>query len=106
MPLWSTQRELVLFRWTLAGIIWATALLGLLAQNIPGNVQDGDVICQNTNNNHIKGGDRLVAAIGVENLVLVDTSDALLVTQSNHVEQVKLMIALKLSIPGSLSPLE
>jgi hypothetical protein len=51
-------------------------------------------------------GDRLVAAIGVENLVLVDTSDAPLVTQSNHVEQVKLMIALKLSTPGSLSPLE
>ena len=87
-------------------MIWATALLGLLAQNIPGNAQDGDVICQNSNNIHIKGGDRLVAAIGVENLVLVDTSDALLVTQSNHVEQVKLMIALKLSIPGSLSPLE
>ena len=71
-----------------------------------GQCTDGDVISQNSNNNHIKGGDRLVAAIGVENLVLVDTSDAPLVTQSNHVEQVKLMIALKLSIPGSLSPLE
>jgi len=106
MPLWSIQKELVWSRQTLAGTIWATALLGLLAQNTQGNVQDGDVICQNSNNNHIKGGDRLVAAIGVENLVLVDTSDAPLVTQSNHVEQVKLMIALKLSTPGSLSPLE
>ena len=96
----------MLFRWTLAGMIWATALLGLLTQNTQGNVQAGDVFCQNSNNNHIKGGDRLVAAIGVENLVLVDTSDAPLVAQSNHVEQVKLMIALKLSTPGSLSPLE
>jgi mannose-1-phosphate guanylyltransferase len=67
-------------------MIWATALPGLLTQNTQGNVQDGDVFCQNSNNNHIKGGDRLVAAIGVENLVLVDTSDAPLVAQSNHVE--------------------
>ena len=83
---YGAHRELELFRWTLAGMIWATALPGLLTQNTQGNVQDGDVFCQNSNNNHIKGGDRLVAAIGVENLVLVDTSDAPLVAQSNHVE--------------------
>lgn len=69
-----------------------SALLDLLPKNSQGNVQDGDIICQDSNNNYIKGGEKLVAALGVENLVIVDTSDALLVAHRDHVEKVKLIV--------------
>ncbi len=69
-----------------------SALLDLLPKNPQGNVQDGDVICQDSSNNYIKGGDKLVAVVGAENLVIVDTSDALLVAHRDHVENVKLIV--------------
>jgi mannose-1-phosphate guanylyltransferase len=42
--------------------------------------------------------DRLITLIGVENIVVVDTEDALLVTTAEHAQRVKSVVdALKLS---------
>jgi mannose-1-phosphate guanylyltransferase/mannose-6-phosphate isomerase len=40
------------------------------------------------------GGDRLIAALGVDNLVVVDTSDALLVATRERVQDVKKLVAM------------
>jgi mannose-1-phosphate guanylyltransferase len=46
----------------------------------------------------VTDSDRLITLIGVENIVVVDTQDALLVTTSEHAQRVKSVVdALKLS---------
>ena len=54
-----------------------------------GNVIQGEVILQDTNNCLVHAGDRLVSTIGLENLVIVDTKDALLVANMDKVHNVK-----------------
>lgn len=48
-----------------------------------------DVITNNSRNNYIRSEDKLVVALGVENLIIVDTKDALLVADKNAAEHVK-----------------
>ncbi|TLP47170.1 mannose-1-phosphate guanylyltransferase/mannose-6-phosphate isomerase [Cohaesibacter sp. CAU 1516] len=58
-----------------------------------GNYICGDVVCIESNNSYIRGSNnRLVAALGVDNLVIVDTDDALLVTTHEHSQKVKSVI--------------
>jgi mannose-1-phosphate guanylyltransferase / mannose-6-phosphate isomerase len=54
------------------------------------NVLNGDVVCIGTRASYIRSSGKLVTVIGMENLIIVDTDDALLVTtrdQSNEVKQ-------------------
>lgn len=58
-----------------------------------GNYISGDVVCIDTNNSYIRGSNhRLIAALGVDDLVIVDTDDALLVTTHDHSQKVKSVI--------------
>lgn len=54
-----------------------------------GNSTHGDTMLLDAENNFIHSDDRLVAAIGVENLAIIDTPDALLVTKRDRVQDVK-----------------
>lgn len=54
-----------------------------------GNTCVGDTLLVNTRNSHIQSEDRLVAAVGVDNLLIVDTPDALLVASRDASQQVK-----------------
>lgn len=54
-----------------------------------GNAISGDVLTSNTRNSHIYAESKLVAAVGVENLVIVETDDALLVTHRDESQNVK-----------------
>jgi mannose-1-phosphate guanylyltransferase len=54
-----------------------------------GNVLRGDVIADNSHNCYIAAPERLVATVGVEDLVIVDTKDALLVAHKDKVQDVK-----------------
>jgi mannose-1-phosphate guanylyltransferase/mannose-6-phosphate isomerase len=54
-----------------------------------GNKFVGDVMSTNANNNYVNSGSRLVALIGVDDLVVVDTPDALLVANRSQVQEVK-----------------
>lgn len=56
------------------------------------NYIDGDVIAVDSERTTICGGKRLVAAIGVEDIVIVDTDDVLLVCSKNHTQDVKKVI--------------
>jgi mannose-1-phosphate guanylyltransferase/mannose-6-phosphate isomerase len=54
-----------------------------------GNVTTGDVIIEDGKGNLIRSDSRLVAALGVENLVIVSTNDAVLVAARERDQDVK-----------------
>lgn len=49
----------------------------------------GDAVVQDCKNCTIKSEDRMVGAIGVEDIIIIDTPDALLVTGKNRTQEVK-----------------
>ena len=57
-----------------------------------GNAIFGDTILQDTTNSLIHGGERLIATIGLDNMVIVDTKDALLVACKDKVQYVKKIV--------------
>ena len=67
---------------------WAS-LWDVSKKDKDGNAADGDVMLHNARNCYVKSGDRLVVAIGVHDLVVVDTKDALMVAHKDAVQDVK-----------------
>ena len=57
-----------------------------------GNVLRGNVICRDTRNSLIISGKKLVTSIGVENLVIIETEDALLVCDLRRTQDVKQLV--------------
>lgn len=53
----------------------------------------GDAILIDSHNTFIQGEDRLVAGIGLENLMIIDTPDALLVAHADKAQDVKMIVA-------------
>jgi mannose-1-phosphate guanylyltransferase/mannose-6-phosphate isomerase len=54
-----------------------------------GNVVEGDVLTHETTNSYVRSESRLVTTTGVDNLVVVETADAVLVADRNNVQGVK-----------------
>ena len=54
-----------------------------------GNRIEGDVLLHDVANCNIKSNNRLVGAIGVDNLLIIDTPDALLVADKSRAQDVK-----------------
>ncbi len=57
-----------------------------------GNVSLGDVISQSTTNCYINSQSRLITTVGVDNLVIVETKDAILVANKYKVQDVKSIV--------------
>ena len=57
-----------------------------------GNVYEGDVLASDVTNTYIKAENRMVAAVGVENLVIVETADAVLVVDKRSAQNVKAVV--------------
>lgn len=62
------------------------------ATNDLGNYIEGDVVTINTQHSTICGGKRLIAAVGVDDLIVVDTDDAILICGKNNTQDVKKVI--------------
>lgn len=60
--------------------------------NDDGNVIKGNVITINSKRSIIQAQDKLIATIGIENLIVVDTEDALLITTKESTQEVKKVI--------------
>ncbi len=64
-----------------------------VAQELPadaaGNTVSGEVVLADCTNTHVQSDDRLVAAVGLRDVVIVDTPDALLVCDRNATQKVK-----------------
>lgn len=57
-----------------------------------GNVINGDVFVDNAENCYINTDEKLIAAIGIKNLVIVNTKDAVLVIEKSQVQDVKKIV--------------
>ncbi|HLU61740.1 MAG TPA: mannose-1-phosphate guanylyltransferase/mannose-6-phosphate isomerase [Gammaproteobacteria bacterium] len=65
-----------------------TSLSALAAADSAGNQVEGKAVFVNARNNYVQSDGRLVAAVGVQNLVIVDTPDALLVGSQDAAAEV------------------
>ena len=54
-----------------------------------GNVTSGDVHLDDVRDSYVRADSRMVAAIGVDDMVIVETADAILVTKKEHAQKVK-----------------
>ncbi len=53
------------------------------------NVFIGDTKCLFTKNSYVRAESKLVTTLGIENIIIVDTEDALLVAHKNRVQEIK-----------------
>ncbi len=65
------------------------ALARINPTNEYGNVLSGNLITIDTKNSIIQGGDKLIETVGVQNLIVVDTPDAILICQKGNAEDIK-----------------
>jgi mannose-1-phosphate guanylyltransferase/mannose-6-phosphate isomerase len=63
------------------------------AQDESGNASEGDALIQNSRNTFVHSSSRLVAAVGLDNVVVVETPDAVLVADRSKSQDVKNIVA-------------
>jgi mannose-1-phosphate guanylyltransferase/mannose-6-phosphate isomerase len=68
-----------------------SALGDLTAPDAQGNRIEGEVMLHDVSNCYIQSNQRIVGAIGINNLIIIDTPDAVLVADRNRVQDVKLL---------------
>ena len=78
------------FGWSDVGS-WS-ALWALGPKDALGNVSQGDVLARDSQGSYLRSEGRLIAAVGVENLVVIETSDAILVSTREQADDVKLAV--------------
>jgi len=71
---------------------WA-ALHDVLPADAQGNVARGDVLLEDTAGCYVHADSRLVAALGLHDMVIVETADAVLVAPKAKVQDVKKLVA-------------
>ncbi len=70
---------------------WAT-LWEIDDKDADGNVVRGDAVVIDSSNSYVRAGGRLVAVIGLDDVVVVDTGDAVLVAARDRVQDVKAIV--------------
>jgi mannose-1-phosphate guanylyltransferase / mannose-6-phosphate isomerase len=66
-----------------------SALYNIGIKDSQGNVIKGDVITQDTTNTYIKADHHMVATIGVDNLIIIDTPDVTFIATQDKAQEVK-----------------
>jgi len=69
------------------------ALWEVSEKDAAGNVARGDVMLVNATNNLVFAQERLVACVGIDNLVIVETSDAVMVADKDNMQEIKQIVA-------------
>ena len=69
------------------------AVSELVVPDAENNRAVGEAIFVDSSNTFVKGGDRLVAALGLKDLIIIDTPDALLVAHMDKTQDVKKVVA-------------
>jgi len=77
--------------WNDLGVWDAVWQVGEKDQN--GNLIQGDVLVEASENNLIHSSHRLVSAVGVNNLVIIETADAVMVADRNQSQHVKKIVS-------------
>jgi len=68
------------------------ALYDIGTKDSQGNVIKGDVITQDTTNTYINADHHMVATIGVDNLIIIDTPDATFIATQDKAQEVKSIV--------------
>jgi mannose-1-phosphate guanylyltransferase/mannose-6-phosphate isomerase len=68
------------------------ALWKVLPKDSNGNVAQGDVLMQDSRNTYALSEGRLVACVGVDDLIVVETADAILVAHKDRTQNVKKIV--------------
>ena len=68
------------------------ALWEVSPQDADGNSFKGDVKSVNTKNTLVRSGQRLIATVGIEDLIIIDTKDSLLIAHKDHTQDVKKIV--------------
>ncbi|MDB5960416.1 MAG: mannose-phosphate guanylyltransferase/mannose-6-phosphate isomerase [Massilia sp.] len=69
-----------------------SALWEVQTQDTDGNALRGDIYLDGVSNSLIRAESRIVAAIGVKDIIIVETNDAVLVVHKDSVQQVKQVV--------------
>jgi len=69
------------------------ALWEIRDKDADGNVVSGDVLLDDVSNSYLQSGSRLVAALGLQDTIVIETADAVLVANKNSVQSVKKIVA-------------
>ncbi|KOO11768.1 mannose-1-phosphate guanyltransferase, partial [Vibrio xuii] len=56
------------------------------------NVTKGDIIAVNSKSNYLLAENKLIATVGIDNLIVVETKDAILVADKEQVQDVKSVV--------------
>jgi mannose-1-phosphate guanylyltransferase/mannose-6-phosphate isomerase len=70
-----------------------TAIGALTAADESGNRVEGESVLHDVHDSYIRGGHRMIGAVGLSNVVIVDTPDALLVAHASRAQEVKHLYA-------------
>jgi len=66
-----------------------SSLWDISEKDVNGNATHGDVMIHSSNNSYVRTDGKLVAAIGVDDLVIVSTKDAVMVSHKDSVQNIK-----------------
>lgn len=69
-----------------------SSLWDVKSKDLNDNVSEGDVLIEDVKNTYIYSSNRLVSVVGVSNLVIVDTHDALLVVEKKQTNKIQKII--------------
>lgn len=68
------------------------AMYGISAPDRDGNVLQGDVIAMDAQNTMVRADSRLVSVVGLSDVIVIDTPDALLVARMDQTQDVKAIV--------------
>ena len=69
-----------------------SALWDVCDKDHQGNSSSGNAVFHNSNNCLVRSGDKLVATVGLDDVIVVDTVDATLVASREHAQEVKAVV--------------
>ena len=69
-----------------------SSLSAICAKDTQGNVVQGDVMLHDTRDTYVRSEKKLIAVVGVDNLVITESDDAILVSAKDRVQDVKKIV--------------
>ncbi|NBA98232.1 mannose-1-phosphate guanylyltransferase/mannose-6-phosphate isomerase [Pseudomonas sp. R5(2019)] len=69
-----------------------SALWAISDKSDSGNVLKGDILAHDTNNTYVHSDNRLIATVGIDNLIVIETKDAVLIAHKDKVQDVKKIV--------------
>lgn len=69
-----------------------SALWEVIDKDSDGNAINGDVVTVDSKNCFLHSSERLIATVGIDNLVVIETADAVMVASKDNVQEVKAIV--------------